>query len=555
MRPRLPAWWIVGLGALAACSGAAAIPGARFVNARPVATVDDRLDVPRPPASREFFVNLNHWDGILQRRLVRALELPPPRRALGVNAVDEVPDSTWFTNRIGVRELSIDELTTGPATIESPELHKPWTIKSTKSGEGDLGFVIADARGEKFLLKFDAPGYPEQETATHVIVGKILWACGFNVSEDFVVHLVPDDLVVARDATLTDKFDDKHPLDRAEVDRRLATIARTADGRLRALASRWIAGKVLGGHPAEGVREDDRNDRIPHQLRRDLRGAYPIFAWLDHVDIQESNFLDSWVADRRDPHVHYVKHYLLDFGKSLGVMATTGHDPRRGHSYVIDLAAMTRSLLEAGLVRRSWEGRQAPRLRGVGLFEAESYDPGSWVTDYPVYVPFLFADRFDKFWGAKIVMRFTRDQLRAIVETGQLTDPRAVDYLTDTLVARQRATAAYWFARVNPLDRFAASDDQLCFDDLSVVYGFAAAGTTQYRAARYDRDARALGESAAPAEADGRSCVALAMPRTGDGYTVVRIDTTRPGFTGTTFVHVARDPGSGAPRVIGLWRS
>ena len=32
-------------------------------------------------------------------------ELPRSRRALGVNALDEVPDSTWFTNRLGVRDL------------------------------------------------------------------------------------------------------------------------------------------------------------------------------------------------------------------------------------------------------------------------------------------------------------------------------------------------------------------------------------------------------------------------------------------------------------------
>ena len=31
--------------------------------------------------------------------------------------------------------------------------------------------MISDARGQKFLLKFDSPQFPEQETATHVIVG------------------------------------------------------------------------------------------------------------------------------------------------------------------------------------------------------------------------------------------------------------------------------------------------------------------------------------------------------------------------------------------------
>ena len=538
----------------AACGSGAAVPAVRFANAPPVLAVDDRLDVPAAPEPREFYMDTYHWDGVLQRRIDRGMELPRPRRALGVNALDEVPDSTWFTNRIGVRDMSLDELTRGPVTVDSPELHRPWTIQSAKPGEGDVGFVIQDARGLKFLLKFDTAGYPEQETATHVIVGKILWACGFNTTEDFVVHLRREDLVVGRGAAITNEFGDKQPIDAELVDRRLELVERMPDGGYRALASRWVDGKPLGGHAAEGVREDDRNDRIPHELRRDLRGAYALFAWVDHVDVQESNFLDSWVADRGDPKIHYVKHYLLDFGKSLGVMASTGHDPRRGHAYVIDLAAMTATLAEAGLVERPWEGRSAPQLRGVGMFEARSYDPGAWVPDYPVYVPFLYADRFDEFWGAKILIRFTRAQLHAIVETGQLSDPRAVEYVTDTLVARQRATAAYWFARVNPLDRFAAYRDRLCFDDLAVAYRFADAATTRYAVTRYDRGARPLGASAARGEAGGRVCVPLALSGEGDGYTMARIATTRPGFTGATVVHVARDPASGAPRVIGIWR-
>jgi hypothetical protein len=40
----------------------------------------------------------------------------------------------------------------------------------------------------------------------------------------------------------------------------------------------------------------------------------------------------------------------------------------------------------------------------------------------------------------------------------------------------------------------------------------------------------------------------------GGGYTILRIETERAGFRGTTFVHVARDPATGAPRVIGVWR-
>jgi hypothetical protein len=35
-------------------------------------------------------------------------------RALNVNTLDEVPDSSWFTNRIGRREMPIAEVVKGP---------------------------------------------------------------------------------------------------------------------------------------------------------------------------------------------------------------------------------------------------------------------------------------------------------------------------------------------------------------------------------------------------------------------------------------------------------
>src|SRR5204863_256472 len=118
-----------------------------------------------------------------------------------------------------------------------------------------------------------------------------------------------------------------------------------------------------------------------------------------------------------------------------------------------------------------WEERRAqPPLRGVGMFDAVTFDPGGWKPDSPAYVPFLRADRYDKLWGAKLVMRFTPAQIRAVVEEARLSVPRATDYLTDVLIARQRATGAYWFSRVNPLDGFAIAGAKLCFDDLMLAY-------------------------------------------------------------------------------------
>jgi hypothetical protein len=547
---------------LAGCASGPVVPEVRFANAPVAVAVNDRLDVKRAPHSRLFLPDTYVWDGTIGRPLSRALELPRDRRALGVNALDEVPDSTWFTNRIGVRELTPDEIRNGPLT-DDLERHKPWTIHSTKIGGTAPGLIIKDATGVKYLLKFDPTDEPpELETGNHVIVNRLLWACGYHVAEDRIVYLRSEDLVLARDATVKDlTAGDQRRLDRAELERDLARVRHEPDGRIRALASRWIDGVTLGGHPAEGVRDDDPNDRIPHELRRDLRGAYPIYAWVDSVDVTEGQYVDAWVADPGEPARHYVKHYLIDFGKSLGAMGDIAVDWWRSVYYRVDLSGMLRNLFTFGLNDRPWQDRHAPRLKGVAsLFEARTFDPGSWHPDSPGYLPFLTADRFDRFWGAGLVARFSRAQIRAAVEAGRFSDPRAADYLTDTLVARQRATAAYWFARVNPLDRFtleaAAGRDELCFDDLAVVSRIAPAEATRYTVTSYDIDGRELDAHTIPAASDGRACarIRLTADDRRDGYTIVRLATTRPGFTGDTFVHVARDPSSGAPRLIGVWR-
>jgi len=325
--------------------------------------------------------------------------------------------------------------------------------------------------------------------------------------------------------------------------------------------SRWIGGKTVGGHPGEGVRDDDPNDRIAHELRRDLRGAYAIFAWLDHVDIQEGNFVDSWVADAADPHRHYVRHYFIDFGRSLGAMAFFQWDWRRGHTYLVDFADIARTFLTLGLVDRDWQHRPLDPKPYVGVFDSGTFDPGSWHPDWPAYLPFVTADRYDKFWGAKIVARFTRAHIAAAVDAAQLHDSGARDYIIDTLLARRRETISYWFARVNPLDRFSAAATDagvtVCFDDLAIEYGLADAVATEYAIAAYDWHGLPVPPHAnVRASSTGHTCavVPLASRSDQDGYTIVRVVTARQAFAGETDVHVALDPKTGMPRVIGIWR-
>jgi hypothetical protein len=526
----------------------------RFANAPAVDVVNDRRDVTVKPRELHYERNLDNFDASFFRLVTRRLELRRHERARGINALDEVPDSTWFTNRIGVRDVTPSEIAAPPGSVGSPEAYKPWTIISSKAGGVTMGFIIEDTRGERFLLKFDPRGFPETETAAQIIVGKLLWAIGYNVTDDYIVHANRADFVLAPDATLRTDGGDAVALDRAELDARLDRIETTRDGTIRGLASRYLDGTPLGGHPVEGVRRDDPNDRIPHELRRDLRGAYVFFEWLDHTDLHAANSLDMWVTDPDDPNRRYVKHYFIDFGIGLGVGATKNSELRHGYEYEVDWGATARTLFSFGLIARPWEDREPPRYRGVGHYDVTHYDPGRWKPLTPMYTPVLVADRIDKLWAAKILMKLERAHIRAAVDAARLTDPRAAAWLTEALIARQRKTARYWFERVSPLDEIRAREGGLCLKDLAIAYSFASERATHYTFTFYDRNGKQLGASTAAPNARGDACGALRLSAGHESYTIVRVETKRPNFAGTTYVHVARDPRTLVPRVIGIWR-
>jgi hypothetical protein len=543
---------------LAACAGTTPAGTLRFANQPPVAAVDDRRDVPDKPAERKFALNLYHLDGYLVLPVLGAMDLEKQRRAGDVNSIDEVPDSTWFHNRIGVRALTPAQVGRGAGGDDpGPEACKPWTIKSTKVGGMSVGFIIEDACGGKYLLKFDGKGVPEMETAADVISARLFWAFGYHVPDDRIVYFERGDLVLAPDASVKNTFGAKRPMTVADLEDRLALIHKEPGVPIRGLVSRFLPGVPIGGYSRRGRRGDDPNDRIDHQHRRDLRGYYVIASWLLHTDIKEGNSLDMWTEDPADPKRHYVIHYLVDFGKALGVMPYTIPDISSGYSYGVDAGIMVGSLFGLGLWRRPWEGVRAPGLTGVGTIDAEHFEPDEFSPQFP-YAPFDEMDRFDAFWAAKIIARFTPAHIRAAVEAGRLSDPRATEYLTRTLIARQQKIVRHWLAKVAPLDRFAIDGDRLCFQDLAIEHGIAAdAGTNRYRATGYGWNGAPTGWSQAQAAtASGRTCFTGLRPGPErDGYLIVRIST-RSATRGypDVLVHLAVAPGGRALRVIGLRR-
>jgi hypothetical protein len=551
---------LAALLAVAGCAASPAVDRHRFKNQPAVTAVNDRADVPHKPKKREVPQLLYNWNAMVHDRIVRATELPARRRALGVNALDEVPDSTWFTDRLD--GLTAEAIRAGPNNGAGPMARKPWTIVSSKAIGVAPGFVVEDSAGDRYILKFEELGFPEYETATHVVVHRLLWALGYNVPEDFIVSVNDDELKVGDGAVVKDLFGNERPMTRRDVIR-ILTRAHREGGAMRGLASKFVPGVPIGGTATTGTRSDDPNDRIPHQHRRDQRGLYPIFAWLKHTDVKPNNALDAWIEDVDRPGTHYVRHYLIDFGKAMGVLGWVSRTRTDGHARWLDFGEIAKAAISFGLQPRPWDQVDKAPYRGVGIFGVEGYDPGAFEVRIP-YAPFIEGDRFDNFWGAKRLMRLTPEHIRAAVAEASYSDPRAARYVADTLIARQRITARYHFRRVNPLDGFELVDGRdgrvaLCFDDLVRRYSLEPASIldgTGYLARAHGYDGTATGwVRRGVHRGRGRVCLAdLRASPSPAGYTIVAVETARPGARlAPVLVHIARGP-NGRLRVIGIRR-
>ena len=107
---------------------------------------------------------------------------------LNVNTLDEVPDSSWFTNRHGTRRMTIEELARGANLDGPPGTDEEWTVIKGKSQGITPGFQIIDAKGNRYVIKLDPVKVPELSSAAEAIASKIHYAAGYNVPQNYIVY-------------------------------------------------------------------------------------------------------------------------------------------------------------------------------------------------------------------------------------------------------------------------------------------------------------------------------------------------------------------------------
>jgi hypothetical protein len=365
-------------------------------------------------------------------------------RALNINTIDEVPDSSWFTNRVGRGGWTNDRLAKGPDTTgPSGDL----TIISGKMEGRSPGFIVRDGSGTQFFIKFDPPSNPEMASGAEVITTKFLYAFGYHVPENYLATLRPESLKIGEGARIEDDNGRKRQMEPSDLESLLKRAARRADGSYRALASKALEGTPMGPFKYHGTRPDDPNDIYRHEHRRELRGLLAFCAWLNHDNSQSTNTLDTLVSVGGK---QVLRHNLLDFGSSLGSGTVQAQSPRAGNEFIWDARPTLITMLTLGFYVRPWIKVEYPDMPSIGRIESTYFNPRLWKPEYP-NAAFDNARPEDWFWAARILAAIPDDGVRAVVGAAQFSDPKASAYLTDVLLARRSKVLRAGLNGTNPV--------------------------------------------------------------------------------------------------------
>ncbi|HLD56531.1 MAG TPA: hypothetical protein VJA00_02820, partial [Candidatus Omnitrophota bacterium] len=460
-----------------------------FVFAATVQELDQKIENRDTAFYRDFF------DGVFYKPFVRFLRFDQmatraqikKRQARDINVFDEVPDSSFFVNRHGRRSVSLEELKRGPAQGTSLDPKGPWTVTKGKVEGMSTGFFIKDQSGVGYLLKFDPKDNPEMATAAEIISHKFFYAFGYHVAEYYLVYFSSDILQPDPNATYYDENGFKKPLTQEALQELIDRIPKFKGGELRASASKLLPKPRKGYMDFDGRRASDPDDLISHEDRRSIRSLRVFGSWLNHYDLRRDNTMDVVVEENGRA---YVKHYLIDFGSTLGSAAYRPKVPAAGYEHIVDWAEIGKAIPTLKLVQKSWEKRWDELNRevkepAIGIFDNYYFDPGRWKTQLP-YEAFDRLTDADGFWAAKTIMSFSNEQIKTLVSTGEYSDPEDEQLLTQILIARRDLVGRYWFDRTAPLDqiqllRLSDRRYEIRFSDLGVRYGFSSVQDTTYR--------------------------------------------------------------------------
>ena len=497
--------WLPVLVAVATTFGCATAPERRFALRDPVTIDTDLRSVYVPchhaPSDKDpshvscapaEYVSPLIWDGadnLVFRPLAEVWAFRASNEAANPNSLDEVADSAWFQNRIGVRPMSSEALKRG--ACEASQLLDPdaaadgdWLVDKGKTDGSSLGFRV-NIKGKKYLFKVDTDA-PERPSAASTIGAAAYNAVGFYTSCEQVVYFRPSLLTLKPGLKSKGNFGGEQPFDQKALDHLVALAPKIGD-KVRFQASAWLPGQLLGPFRYVRVRADDPNDAIAHDDRRELRGGRILAAWLDHFDAREQNTLDAWIADRKDPpdgSPGHVVHYYLDTSDCLGSAWDWEQISRRlGHSYVVDWSDIGRDFVTLGIPLRPWDtAHKTPGREKFNYFDVERFAPDVWKNEYANPAFDRMTER-DAAWMARILSSFSPELVRSLAEMGRFEHAQDTDFLATVLEGRLEKILGRYLTHLSPIASVhEEAGDRLCAVDLAERRGLREPDAFRYTA-------------------------------------------------------------------------
>ena len=423
----------------------------------------------------EIYESSFSWDGVdnlVFRPVSDAFLLKRAHASVNVNAMDEVPDSSWFTNRIGsdpnyTPEQVFDGFCKPGIMLDPNAADQSWVIDHGKDNGANPGFRVK-FKGQKFMIKTDET-QGERATAATAIATRFYHAAGWWAPCDAIVYFRRSLLKLTPGLKIKANIGAAKNFDEALLDTYLEKVPRRGE-LLRVAASRWLPGAPMGPFEYSGRRGDDPSDVVDHEDRRDLRGARVIAAWLNHFDSREQNSMITW--EPPDPHKPWngvVRHWYIDLGDCFGSeWSIDGISKRLGYSYVLDFRWLLEDLFTLGIAHRPWDDdvKRTPNFEDYGYMKSADFDPDEWKGLYP-NPAFQNLQEGDGAWAARIISRFTKEHVLAGIKAGDLTKPRDTQFLYDMLLKRQHIILARYFKNLSPVSDVKVEEGNLCATDLA----------------------------------------------------------------------------------------